>query len=194
MRVLGLSALSFLVAGCVAGEGPPPGPPDAKDETPVEQAPAVPGAVENVCAPCISAGSIEWRSAAGPEAAARSALLGCRTYQHNVDPTDALRLPCEHPLPACDARAGITVAQVEHVLAHPDLASALARAPIAFGKVPRAADGRRFRLTIDGKVIEVGDECDEPQGSATCAPIPRGVREAVQLLGAVDAQEAGACK
>jgi hypothetical protein len=184
-----LRGLLVFVVGCSAIE-----PERAIDAGPIPAATEVPAELTKSCTPCISAGAVEWRAAAGPEGASRSAMLGCRTYQHVLDPTDALRLPCEHPLPACDARVGITVAQLEHALAHPELSRALARAPVVFGKAPRLSDGRRFRLTIDGKTIDVGDDCDEPQGNAGCAPIPSGVRAVVLLLAAIDAQEAPACR
>jgi hypothetical protein len=187
------ACLTGLLACAVGEPAPEPDAPSSpsKEVPPVER--DAPAAQAPTCLPCLSAGSVEWRAAAGPDGAPRSALLGCRTYQRSLDPTDALRPPCEHPLPACDARRGITIAQVEHALGHPDVEVALASAPRAFGRVPRAADGRSFRLTIDGRTIDVGDDCAEPQGSATCAPVPRGVREAVTLLSAVDAQETAAC-
>jgi hypothetical protein len=194
MRLLARVLLVFVVGlgACEASEDPPgpPTPPPARSSDPVPP----PDPTRAACSPCMAAGSVEWRTAAGPDGAPRSALLGCRTYQRNDDPTNALLVPCEHPLPACDAVSGITIAQVEHVLASPDLRDALSRAPAVYGKVPRASDGRAFLLSIDAKTVTIGDDCDDPQGSATCMPVPRGVRDAARLLEALDAQEAAVCR
>jgi hypothetical protein len=71
------------------------------------------------------------------------------------------------------------VKHVETVLAYSDVRSALARAPVVFGRDVRAAGRSVLRISVDGKEVVVGEACDS---DPTCSPPPAGVAQLASEL------------
>jgi hypothetical protein len=88
-----------------------------------------------------------------------------------------------------DCSQPFNVGDVTAALRHPDVQAALARAPVVYGRDQRAIGSQVDHIEIDGKVIEVGDDCD---GTSPCE-IPGGIHELEHLLGRIGARQSAAC-
>jgi hypothetical protein len=88
-----------------------------------------------------------------------------------------------------DCSQAFNLEEVIAALKDPEVRAALAQAPVLFGRDLRDVGGQLDHIEIDGKVIEIGDECD---GSAPCS-MPRGVVALDHLLGRLMARQRGAC-
>jgi hypothetical protein len=117
-----------------------------------------------------------------------SSLVPCKTFVHQRDPlvTAPPTLMCSQELGAC-ANA-ISATQVLQALAHADVRTAIAAAPVLYGRDTRPVDGVVFRIQIGSAVVEVGLPCN---GSTACTPIPPGVDMLAALLRQLTTQELG---
>jgi hypothetical protein len=88
-----------------------------------------------------------------------------------------------------DCIEAFNINEVNAALQHPDLQAALAQAPVVYGRDQRDIGGQVDHIEIDGKVIEVGDDCD---GASPCE-IPPGVHELEHLLGRIGARQSANC-
>lgn len=88
-----------------------------------------------------------------------------------------------------DCSQPFNVGDVIAALRHPDVQAALAAAPVVYGRDQRDIGSQVDHIEIDGKVIEVGDDCD---GTSPCE-IPDGIHELEHLLGRIGARQSAAC-
>lgn len=141
------------------------------------------------CTDCVS-GTLSWGSNGGFVAFQdESSLAACRDFQRKRSPgIDGGAPACTTQLGACSA-APVAVGDVERALAHPDVvaAFALATTPV-YGTDSRPVDGTVFRITRDGKSIDVGNPCGSSSAPA-CVPIPPGVDALANVLRSLDTQE-----
>lgn len=80
-------------------------------------------------------------------------------------------------------------AEVLAALAHPDVAAALAEAPVLYGRDTRPVDGQVFVIEVGGVEIQVGAAC---AGSVGCASIPPGVAALRDVLSDLAAEQRAA--
>jgi hypothetical protein len=115
-----------------------------------------------------------------------STLSPCRTFEHQRTSSGGTTISaCVQELAVVCAGV-IGAADVDHALAHPDVAAAIAAAPVVYGDDPRAFDGSLLRLLFAGNVVvDVGTRCT----TTTCTPIPAGIEALAALLRALTAQE-----
>jgi hypothetical protein len=130
---------------------------------------------DGICPPCVP--DIAWGPDGGFVAYVdQSAITSCTTYTHaRVSGSNTL-LSCSQPIDNTTCVTGAITA----VLGDSDMVAALAASPVLYGADPRPVDGQVFRLTVDGKTIDVGGDC--PAGASTCRPIPPGVKAAVDFF------------
>jgi hypothetical protein len=84
----------------------------------------------------------------------------CNTLVHSESPP---LQECESSLiQGCDDTLG--VASITKLLEDPALPAILAAAPILYGTDPRPFDGQVIHFELDGKVIELGDQCSGGNG------------------------------
>ena len=94
---------------------------------------------------------------------------------------DAGSLSCDPPMPACGDPTRIDSQDVELALNHPDVQAALAMTNVPFFGDRGVADGPNFNfMRSDGRGFNAGLDCNVP--SATCMPIPPGIKALVTLL------------
>jgi hypothetical protein len=117
----------------------------------------------------------------------RSDVTPCRTYAHEREffRQERPTLSCKQELLPCGSGA-LGIGDVTAALAHADVQAALAVAPVLYGLDLRPVDGTVFRITVAGKIIEVGDDCG---GQTGCRDVPTGVASLVSVLRSVDEQE-----
>lgn len=150
------------------------------------------GASTPPCSDCVT-GTLAWGPNGGNGAYQdESSLAACRDFQHERLPAGGsggpASLACTTPIGGCNA-GQVAVGDVERALAHPDVVAALAAAKTpVYGSDGRPADGTVFRITRNGKSIDVGGACASPPGSS-CIPIPPGVGALASVLKALDQQE-----
>lgn len=108
----------------------------------------------------------------------------CSTFRHELRPLGGEAAEsCTAPLPSgCDAALGVR--DINQALQHRDVRAALQAAPVLYGGDPRALDGHVQHIEVDGKVIEIGTSCDDPE----CA-IPPGVASFGYILGVIQKRE-----
>lgn len=108
----------------------------------------------------------------------------CSAFRHELRPLgEQVEESCTAPLPSgCDAALGVR--DINQALQHPDVRAALQAAPVLYGGDPRALDGHVQHIEVDGKVIEIGVSCDDPE----CA-IPPGVASFGYILGVIEKRE-----
>ena len=82
-----------------------------------------------------------------------------------------------------------SVVDVNTALAHPDVAAAIAAAPMLYGGDSRPVDGQVLRIELGKAVIEVGDDCGSGSGMGTCKAIPPGVAALRATLAALTEQQ-----
>jgi hypothetical protein len=103
-----------------------------------------------------------------------SSIAPCRGFTHRrVDHSMRPDLVCANTVPACSAGDAPTIGDVTQALGHPDVAAALAAAPVIYGRDNRPIDAPIFQVTIGGRVIQVGSPCSASDPG--CRPIPPGV-------------------
>jgi hypothetical protein len=88
-----------------------------------------------------------------------------------------------------DCSQVFTITRLSAALAKADVRQALARSPVLYGRDLRGKGGQVDHLEIDGKVIELGAECD---ATAPC-PIPHDLTELARLLWFLAAEQGGTC-
>jgi hypothetical protein len=109
-------------------------------------------------------------------------------YERRSYVSDAGQPVCEPAMPACADSARVDVADVEEVLASPDVQQAFAETPLPVYGDRGVADGPSFTVTRpDGRGFSLGIACDTP--SPTCRPIPPGLLAARTLLRALIMQQ-----
>lgn len=140
------------------------------------------------CAVCAGA-MLTWGSDGGFRCTFdTSSLAACASFMHRrmAGACDPIDLGCTNEVPACESPAGdaIVVADVNAALAHPDVAVAIAAAPVLYGTDPRAFDGSVFYVEIGGARVEVG-----PCADASCSDVPAGLRALETVLEALTTQE-----
>lgn len=140
------------------------------------------------CTDCVT-GTLTWGDNGGRVAYEdESSLSTCREFQRKrLLNTDGGSFTCTTEIGGCAASA-IAVGDVERALAHPDVLAAFAAAMTFYGADSRPVDGTIFRITREGKSIDVGDPCGAPPAPA-CVDIPPGVAALVGTLRALDTQE-----
>lgn len=127
----------------------------------------------------------------------KSAALPCNTYQRQRfdNPSDGTPiLSCTSTIRHCggdvgDASDAITIEEIAGAVAAADVQAAFAQAPVLYGVDPRAYDGQVFRVTVGGKMIEIGGACG---GTAGCKEAPAGVTALAALLRDLDTRKTGA--
>jgi hypothetical protein len=160
------------------------GEPAAEGGVSVGDAGGAAGAPPAVDCECLTS-TVSWRADGGlvfnvPMSFAEP----CRAFRHELrelggPPVES----CAAPLPSgCDAALGVR--DINQALQHPDVQAALLAAPVLYGGDPRPLDGQVQHIEVDGKVIEIGLSCDDPQ----CA-IPPGVASFGYILGVIEKRE-----
>jgi hypothetical protein len=101
----------------------------------------------------------------------------CSSFRHELNPLgDQPGKSCSSALPTgCDGALGVR--DINQALQHPDVQAALEAAPVLYGADPRAVDGQVEHIEVDGKVIEIGNSCDDPE-----CKIPEGVESFGYIL------------
>jgi hypothetical protein len=114
-----------------------------------------------------------------------SALEVCNLFVHTRAPVsqDPPAVSCEQQISNCAGALG--PGDVMRAIAHADVKTAIAAAPVLFGEDPRAFDGAVLRIQIGTAVIEVGNPCKV----ASCKPIPAGVSALASMLQSMTKQE-----
>jgi hypothetical protein len=118
-----------------------------------------------------------------------SALEACSftfTREYYVDPPTG-PTSCASPLPPCGQTQLPDQSTIAQALADPDVAAALATAPVLYGSDPRPVDGFVLRIDVGGSIIEVGSACS----STGCTAIPAGVARLGDLLRQITSQQLG---
>lgn len=88
---------------------------------------------------------------------------------------------CDPAMPACGDPARIDSQDVELALYNGDVQAALAMTNVPFFGDRGVADGPNFNfMRADGRGFNAGLDCNVP--SATCTPIPPGIKTLVALL------------
>jgi hypothetical protein len=126
---------------------------------------------------CLSS-PVSWRRDGGLVFLVPSSYVEpCSAFRHELNPLgDPPGKSCVSALPTgCDGALGVR--DINQALQHPDVRAALEAAPVLYGLDPRALDGQVDHIEVDGKVIEIGSSCDEPE----CA-IPEGVKSFGYIL------------
>lgn len=133
--------------------------------------------------PCASSTLMWWQDGVFAPGAPRESISDCNQYavQRMGKPTTF----CSSTLADC-AQARVGVDDLNAALLHPDVQNALAHAPVLVGRDLRPLDGTLLHLEVDGKVIEVGDNCPN---DPSCR-VPPGLLVLRELLGDLDRQEA----
>lgn len=108
-----------------------------------------------------------------------STLSPCSTFSHEEYPVGRKEptSSCSQELAGCEQ--GVSAGDVAEALAHPDVAAAMAAAPVLYGTDGRLVDGVLRRLTLHKAVIDVGYDCGTAPG---CVPIPEGVAALIDTL------------
>jgi hypothetical protein len=126
---------------------------------------------------CLPASVSWWRDGGLVFSVPSSYAEPCSSFRHELkqrggEPGKS----CTAPLPTgCDAALGVR--DVNQALQHPDVQAALEAAPVLYGGDPRAVDGQVEHIEVDGKVIEIGNSCDDPE-----CDIPEGVKSFGYIL------------
>jgi hypothetical protein len=111
----------------------------------------------------------------------RSTLTPCQRYSRERSPlqTDPPSDRCAQDLGGCDA--AVTGTAVANALAHPDVTTAVAAAPVLYGCDTRPVDGQVLQIDLGTARIEVGRD--------GCGQIPEGVAALAALLRALEAEQ-----
>lgn len=126
---------------------------------------------------------IRWWRAGGLVGPSRQASIEpCAAFGYQVLGDEDKR--CSSTLEGCGDALGID--DIHAALADPDVQVALAQAPVVYGRDLRPLDGHVDHIEVDGKVIEVGDECN---GESPDCQLPLGVDRFGRLLGNLQFQE-----
>jgi hypothetical protein len=115
-----------------------------------------------------------------------STVIPCQTYAHERQffRTEQPSLACKTELLGCGADS-LGIGDINAALNNSDVQAAIKAAPVVYGRDLRPVDGTVFRITINGKTIDVGSACR----AADCKTIPAGVTALMQVLQAIDKQE-----
>ena len=126
------------------------------------------------CDACLSH-RIEWGWTGGHGPVRSYAVEPCKALTVN---TVGLAQPR-----ACTAHLAcgptLSAESLNRILTYSDLAAAFARAPAVLGRDLRGTDEPMLRITLDGKELLVGPDC---QGAAGCASPPAGLAELANAL------------
>ncbi len=174
VRAFVLSVLAGALSACSAAHEVGDAGPPAADADP--------------CLACASA-TLTWGQNGGFVCTVdTSSLAPCSAFSHSrvaaaCDPIDR---SCTNAVPVCESGTAdtVTVGDVAAALAHPDVARAVAAAPVLYGVDSRPVDGTVFRVDVGSARIEVGS-C----ATASCSDVPAGVRALETVLEALTAQE-----
>ncbi len=128
------------------------------------------------CVPTITWANFGWYG----EYYDTATITPCRTFAYTRtrfggSPT----VLCSNELPACGVQGG--VGDLETALGDLDVVTALALAPISFGRRPTRNLGSNS-VTIGGRTIVIYDGGECYAGEADCNPIPAGVERLIAAL------------
>lgn len=130
--------------------------------------------------------TIRWWRAGGLVGPSREASIEpCAAFEYRVltdEPSSNKQ--CSSTLQGCGNALGVD--DIRAALADADVQAALEQAPIVYGRDLRPLDGHVDHIEVDGKVIEVGDECN---GETPDCRLPLGVDRFGRLLGNLQFQE-----
>lgn len=118
-----------------------------------------------------------------------SFIVDCGKYRHE-ETRSSSQDSCTYTIPGCGS-SSVSIGDVEQALNDPDVALARAASTKLYGSDPSGCDGGVLALTIDGKEIDVGDDCSQAPAcgpAPSCVPIPAGLRALATLLSKLDTQ------
>jgi hypothetical protein len=134
---------------------------------------------------CID-GALSWGQNGGRVAYQdRHTLAPCRAFSiaRSMQGTPGADLNCANEV---GASADVTADDIDAALAHADVLTAFADAPVLYGRDTRPFDGTVFQIEVAADVIEVGSDC---AGQLGCVPVPAGVQALRTALEALTAQQ-----
>jgi hypothetical protein len=106
----------------------------------------------------------------------------CNTFVYSEGPPAR---QCESQVAqGCDEALG--VAAISAALDSPEIEAAMAAAPILYGSDPRPVDGQLLHVELNGKIIEIGEQCS---GDGLNCDIPNSIESLPFTLNAVQQHE-----
>ncbi len=139
---------------------------------------------------CCLAEDIHWTLSGGLSddgAEYSHSLSGCNSFEHDVllaASNCASDLPCPGDP---DRQFELTGPDLNQLLEHPDMRTALEQAPVTYGRDSRPVDGYALVIDVGDAQIVVGDPCNDADDN--CVPIPVGVDALRQALDQIVMQQ-----